>query len=259
MPLEQRGPAPEDFMKKVRVLILFLFTGLLLTSCLREAVPPLTEEASGETENAAPEQLPEEVSPSGEEAEAAPAGETEEASEKSPAEEVPAWAGMTFLLEDASLTLPFSFADLGDDWSIDPESNVLPADTVLAPGERTMGNVPIISESWDEMLVTAGFVNLSGEALPLEKCSLWSITMDATWAGEEDRPSLSLPGDLTWGESAEDVKKAYGDPSVEPFYSESMSYSSYTYDWKFVRDMELVVYDEDGLTMFTLSSLDAPE
>ena len=105
MPLEQRGPAPEDYMKKVRVLILFLFTGLLLTSCLREAVPPLTEEASGETENAAPEQLPEEASPSGEETEAAPAGETEEASEKAPAEEVPAWAGMTFLLEDASLTV----------------------------------------------------------------------------------------------------------------------------------------------------------
>jgi hypothetical protein len=37
-----------------------------------------------------------------------------------------------------------------------------------------------------------------------------------------------------------------------------MFYSSYTYDWKFVRDMELVVYDEEGLTMFSLSSLENP-
>ncbi len=239
-------------MKKSRSVILSLLTGLLLTSCLRQSVPPLTEEPSEASEAAAPEQSPEAGSPSAEEAAPEEPGEA-------PREEMPAWAGMTFLLGEASLTLPFSFAGIGDEWQVDPENSILPADTVLSPGERTMDNVPLISESWGEMLVTAGFVNLSDKDLPLEECSVWSITMDATWAGEEERPSLSLPGDLTWGAGAEDIKNALGEPSVEPFYSESMFYSSYTYDWKFVRDMELVVYDEEGLTMFTLSSLDVPQ
>lgn len=248
-------------MKKFRSVILSLLTGLLLTSCLRQSVPPLSEKPSGEEETAVPEE-PSEASSQKEEdgddiSEEAGDDASEEAGE-APEEELPAWAGMTFLLGDASLTLPFSFSEIGDTWSVDPENSILPADAVLSPGERTMDSVPLISESWDEMLVTAGFVNLSGKELPLEECSVWSITMDATWAGEDERPSLSLPGDLTWGNSAEDIKASLGDPSVEPFYSESMFYSSYTYDWKFVRDMELVVYDEEGLTMFSLSSLENP-
>lgn len=244
-------------MKKFRSVIVFLLTGLLLTSCLGRSVPSLSETPSGKAETAAPRESPEASSPEGEEAAEGAPQEAEEA-EEVPEEEIPAWAGMTFLLGDTSLTLPFSFGEIGDTWSVDPENDILPADTVLSPGERTMDNVPLISESWGEMLVTAGFVNLSGKELPLKECSIWSITMDATWAGEDERPALSLPGDLTWGASAEDIKAALGEPSVEPFYSESMFYSSYTYDWKFVRDMELVVYDEEGLTMFSLSSLQSP-
>ena len=151
-------------MKKFRSVIVFLLTGLLLTSCLGRSVPSLSETPSGKAETAAPKESPE-ASSEGEEGAPQEAEEAEEV----PEEEIPAWAGMTFLLGDTSLTLPFSFGEIGDTWSVDPENDILPADTVLSPGERTMDNVPLISESWGEMLVTAGFVNLSGKELPLKE------------------------------------------------------------------------------------------
>lgn len=235
--------------KKSRSVILFLLTCFVLTSCLGRNASPAAEKAPEKTEDGAAQ---ESSSPSEEEAEAA--SETpEEASESAPA-----WADLTFLLEEESLTLPFAFEEIGDTWHVDPENDILAADAVLSPGERTTDTIPIISESWEGMLVSAGFVNLSDRELPLEECSVWSFTMDATWAGEDEKPSLSLPGGLTWGAGTGEIREALGDPSVEPFYSESMYYSAYTYDWKFVRDMEFVIYDEEGLTAFTLSTLDTP-
>lgn len=224
---------------KLRFMILFLSTGLLLTSCLKQDASSPSENPSGA---------------SGEDASAENASGEE--TEPGPEQETPIWADQAFLLDEESLSLPFAYKEIRDTWSIDPENELFAADTVLSPGERTMGNIPLISETWEDMLVSAGFVNLSDRDLPLEDCSVWSITMDATWAGEDGRPSLSLPGNLTWGAGAGDIKDALGEPSVEPFYSESMYYSSYTYDWQFVKDMELVVYDEEGLTMFSLSSLE---
>lgn len=237
--------------KKIRSVILFLLICFILTSCLGRGAAPDAEETPGNAEKTEEGESPE-SSPPSEEAQAS----ASEAAGEDP-ESTPEWTDLTFLLEEESLALPFAFEEIGDTWRVDPENDILAADTVLSPGERTTDNIPLISESWEDMLVSAGFVNLSDRELPLEECSVWSFTMDATWAGEDGKPSLSLPGDLTWGAGAGDVRSALGDPSVEPFYSESMNYSAYTYDWKFVRDMEFVIYDEEGLTSFSLSTLDS--
>lgn len=228
-------------MKKYRSLILLLFTGLVLTSC------------SGQNASPAPETKEEAEKSEGAESPSEGSGDN---TENAAVPEDPGWTDLTFLLEEESLSLPFAFEEITDSWSIDPETDGPAADTVLSPGERTTDNIPLISEAWDDLLVSAGFVNLSDRDLPLAECSVWSITMDATWAGEDGRPPLSLPGGLTWGAGGNDIKAALGEPSVEPFYSESMHYTSYSYDWKFVRDMEFVVYDEEGLTMFNLKTLD---
>ena len=233
-------------MKRSLLIILFTVLPFLMTGCQKEAAPPLPqEETSSEAagEESAAQAPKEEEAPQEEETPKAPAEE-----------EPPAWASLSFVLDEESLTLPFAYSQISDSWKIDPEFEEVSEDTVLAPGERTNDGIPLISEKWGSMLVSAGFVNESEEEKPLSQCSIWILALDATWAEEEERPALSLPGEISWGADEGALKEAYGEPSVEPFYSESMYYSSYSYSWQYLREMELVVYDEQGLTAFTLKT-----
>lgn len=77
--------------------------------------------------------------------------------------------------------------------------------------------------------------------------------MDVRWAESDDYPELILPGNITWGSTAEDIIDAYGEPDEAPVYSEEYGYTIYKYTNP-ERDyhVELIVYDELGLTEISL-------
>ena len=230
-------------MSKFSFVFLFSMIPFLLAGCQKQASPaPAEKETVSEITAEEEEEKPQEE-------EEMPREETEET-------EVPEWASLTLVLDGQSLTLPFAYSEISDSWTLDPESEAFSEDTVLEPGQRTRDGIPLISEEWGDMLISAGFMNDSDQPKPLSQCSIWVLSLDSTWAEEEGRPSLSLPGEITWGDSAEAVREAYGSPSVEPFYSESMYYSSYSYSWEYLRELDMVIYDEQGLTMVTVKLLD---
>ena len=87
---------------------------------------------------------------------------------------------------------------------------------------------------------------------------VWAIEFDITWCKTDNYPEVVLPGGITWGATVDDVKAAYGEPEGEPYYAESLNYWSYTYedeDNDYV--VELVIYDDRGLTEISVKSYDA--
>ncbi len=155
--------------------------------------------------------------------------------------------------------LPFAYSIIKDKYTFDLADYGYENGYTLGPNEYILATVFLDNADYDSDLdVSAGFMNTTSEDQDIMETDVWAIEFDITWCKTDNYPEVVLPGGITWGATVDDVKAAYGEPEGEPYYAESLNYWSYTYedeDNDYV--VELVIYDDRGLTEISVKSYDA--
>lgn len=166
------------------------------------------------------------------------------------------WTGMAFALNGDTYQIPFAYADLvSHGWTLGEESG-LTEGYVLNPGDKLTALADLKNEAYDgDFEFTVGFANTGDSVQDVTKCSIWSASMRTTYCKTDNYPSLELPGGITWGSTAEDVVKAYGEPYDEPYRSDDLGYSVYDYQTDdFNCYLKLFIYDDGGVKEVSLQN-----
>ncbi|MCI6638901.1 MAG: DUF6612 family protein [Bilifractor sp.] len=166
------------------------------------------------------------------------------------------WTGMAFALNGDAYQIPFAYADLvSHGWTLGKESG-LTEGYVLNPGDKLTALADLKNEAYDgDFEFTVGFANTGDSVQDVTKCSIWSVSMRTEYCKTDSYPSLELPGGITWGSTAEDVVKAYGEPHDEPYRSDDFGYSVYDYQTDdFNCYLKLSIYDNGGVKEVSLQN-----
>lgn len=151
-------------------------------------------------------------------------------------------------------TLPFDYAKIKNDYTFDIADYGHEEGYVLNPNDKVLCTVYLKNSNFDDSFqFCVGFKNTGSEAKDIYETSIWAVDTDIKWCKSDNYPSVVLPGGITWGSTLEDVKKAYGEPSSDPYYSEDLKYWEYTYESSDGYNVRLTIYDEEGLTGIYLS------
>lgn len=162
------------------------------------------------------------------------------------------WKDMTFTVDGQKLALPFSYADIKDEWTFDLADYGHEDGYILNKGDKTFSTIDLENDKYDAE-VSVGFINNDEKAKDILECEIWAYGIDIAWS-EEGYPDIELPGGITWGSTIEDVVAAYGEPEDEPYYSDSLKYYVYEYQYEYSKYFKLTIYEDRGLTAFDLSS-----
>lgn len=164
------------------------------------------------------------------------------------------WTTFAFNLDGTDYVLPFAYQDIASLWSFDMADYGYPDGYVTNPGDQQSATITLTNSQYD-MDFQIGLVNMSNTTEDITQNNVWAVNMSIEWA--DSWPSLTLPGGITWGSSLDEITAAYGQPTEDPYYSESLQYYSLTYRTDdYNRYMRLTVYDDGGLMAVSLEDYD---
>jgi hypothetical protein len=155
------------------------------------------------------------------------------------------WTQMVFALDDKVWQIPFSYPDLSSDWSFNLADYGYTDGYVTNAGDQTYATVQLSNPTYD-MDFMIGLINLTNGTQDITENDVWAVDMSIEWANSY--PSLTLPGGIHWGSTLEEIEAVYGQPTEDPYYSDSLGYYSIDYQTSdYNKVMELTVYDDGGL------------
>jgi hypothetical protein len=164
------------------------------------------------------------------------------------------WTTFAFNLDGTDYVLPFAYQDIASIWSFDMADYGYPDGYTTNPGDQQAATITVTNSQYD-MDFQIGLVNMSDTTEDITQNNIWAVNMSIEWA--DSWPSLTLPGGITWGSSLDEITAAYGQPTEDPYYSESLQYYSLTYRTDdYNRYMRLTVYDNGGLMAVSLEDYD---
>ena len=154
------------------------------------------------------------------------------------------------------LSLPFLYNEISDEYSYNLSDYGYDDDYELAPGDTIPGTIALYNDSIDKNAdIWIGFINDTDEKRVISECKINTLYIDTSYTDSGDLPELILPGGITWGSTAEDITKAYGNPSVDVYRVDDLGYTRYTYnssDYTYYIDLD--VYDDKGLCTVNINS-----
>lgn len=155
------------------------------------------------------------------------------------------WTQMVFALDDEVWQIPFSYPAISGEWSFNLADYGYTSGYVTNPGDKQYATIQLSSSKYD-MDFTVGLINLTESTQDITQNDVWAVSMSIEWA--DSYPSLTLPGGIHWGSTMEEIEAVYGQPSDDPYYSESNGYYSIEYQTSdYSKQMELTIYDDGGL------------
>ena len=161
-----------------------------------------------------------------------------------------------FIMDGVTYTLPFDYALIKDKYTFDLSDYGKEDGYILNPEDKTSSTIELNNSELDKDFdFYVGFVNTTDTAIDIKESSIWAVDFDKSWSKTDNYPNIVLPGGITWGSSIDDIKKAYGEPSEEPYYADSMKYWEYTYlDNDYDYRVYLTIYEDSGLSKIRLQS-----
>ena len=161
-----------------------------------------------------------------------------------------------FYFAGKTLSLPFLYNEISDEYSYNLSDYGYDDDYELAPGDTIPGTIALYNDSIDKNAdIWIGFINDTDEKRVISECKINTLYIDTSYTDSGDLPELILPGGITWGSTAEDITKAYGNPSVDVYRVDDLGYTRYTYnssDYTYYIDLD--VYDDKGLCTVNINS-----
>ena len=155
--------------------------------------------------------------------------------------------------------LPFDYDLISDQYTFDMADYGHDDNYLLNPGDKVTSTIYLQNPNMDDRVdFCVGFMNTGSEAAPIKETDVWAVDFDIAWAKSTDYPSVVLPKGITWGSTLEEVKAAYGEPTDEPYYADSLGYWEYEYeDEDLDFNLRLTIYDDKGVTGISLKSYKA--
>lgn len=158
------------------------------------------------------------------------------------------WDSFEFMLDGKLYELTFAYKDLeAAGWSFDLSDYGYDDGYILNKGDMVTA-IYLDNDDYDASF-EVGIMNSGNKACDITEGQVWKASMSVEYA-DEDWPELLLPGGITWGATVEDIEKAYGEPTDEPYYSDSLNYYSYEYRTDDFNYLKLTIYDDGGLKEF---------
>ena len=252
-------------MKK-RALILFLTTmtaaSILFSGCSKkeEETTPVAEEAMKEIDTSEPEEI-------------------EPVEEPEPEVEKPIidnnisenWMDGEFLMDGVKVSLPCPYKELAElgwilnidrseeylmkwinkDGSID-EENSIKNDFTIDPGQYYNTDAIVLNEKHPGDYIIVGIYNPSDKELDIEDCVVTSlmVTRDIRNTDNNESLNITLPKEITYGSSEQEILEAFGEPSdydKDPIFT----WLTYTNDDTYFR-VELTLEEGKDLTDISL-------
>ena len=152
--------------------------------------------------------------------------------------------------------LPFDYSLISDKYTFDLADYGKEDGYQLEANEYTLSTIYLENSEIDEDFdYTVGFKNTTSEAKDIKSTSIWAMDFDMTYCDTTNYPKVVLPKGITWGSTLDEVKAAYGEPSQDPYYADSLGYWSYTYeDDDLDYSVELIIYEDKGVTEIDVKS-----
>ena len=152
--------------------------------------------------------------------------------------------------------LPFDYSLISDKYTFDLADYGKEDGYQLEANEYTLSTIYLENSEIDEDFdCTVGFKNLTSEAKDIKTTSIWAMDFDMTYCKTDNYPKVVLPKGITWGSTLDEVKAAYGEPTEDPYYADSLGYWSYTYsDDDLDYSVDLIIYEDKGVTEIDVKS-----
>lgn len=161
---------------------------------------------------------------------------------------------MNLSIDGQALTIPFNYSQIKDKFSINLADYGYDEGYTLNDRDSTT-SIDTNHNYDSNFSFSVGFANTSGSAKDILDCDVASITAGIEWAETDNYPSIVLPGGITWGSTADDVKAAYGEPTDDPYRAEELGYWVYTYQSPdYDKTVSLTIYDDGGLKEISLKT-----
>lgn len=180
---------------------------------------------------------------------AVPAGSASDILASAPETGTADWSGMEFALDGTSYKIPFAYSDISSEWSFNLADYGYSDGYVTNPGDQQSSVIALTNSRYD-MDFSIGTINLSDTTQDITENSIWAVRLGIEYASSY--PTLTLPGNITWGSSLQDIVNAYGKPSEDPYYSDSLGYYELDYETDNYQTMTLTVYDDGGLKAISM-------
>ena len=121
---------------------------------------------------------------------------------------------------------------------------------LLNKNQKVIGGVKLENNTYNDVDISIGFINLSDTAKDITECQFWSIEVNNIYA---DTPvSFELPVGIKNGSTIEEIERVYGKISDDDIYrSDELGYTVYNYEYDFTYYLSLTVYDDGGLQKFS--------
>ena len=155
--------------------------------------------------------------------------------------------------------LPFDYSNISNDYTFDMADYGHDDNYTLNPQDKVTSTIDLKNPNMDKDVdFYVGFMNTSNEPKKIKETSIWAVDFDITWADSTDYPEVVLPKGITWGSTLAEVKAAYGEPTDDPYYAESLGYWEYTYeDDDYDYSLSLIIYEDKGVTEISVKSYKA--
>ncbi len=163
------------------------------------------------------------------------------------------WDEGTIKINGTEISLPFSYKELEQIKCKTAEQyyNNISENYVFNAGEEE--EQLVVVDTVKKGYLTLGCANAGKSPCTLPNVRVYSVEAEAL--NENTKPELSLPGDITWGASLDEIEDAYGEENREKNYDSEKKITKLTYKSDKDSDkkkfggyrMVLEVHDEEGL------------
>lgn len=160
------------------------------------------------------------------------------------------WDSFQFMLDGKLFNMMCDYADLeAEGWSFDLADYGYDDGYVLNRDDGVWG-IELEKDGY-EITADVGIQNVGDKACDITEGQIWQFSFSIEF--EDGKiPDIVLPGGIKWGSTLEEIEEAYGEPTDEPYYAESLNYYSYEYETD-LNSLSLTIYDDGGLKEFKYS------
>lgn len=137
------------------------------------------------------------------------------------------WSDMMFAIGGKVYALPFSYADISDDWHL-PSYD---ADDVVEGNTTVCAELENDGYQYYPDEFSVGLYNESPAEADIKDCVVtWATFPSVTSEFRENWVEITLPGGITYGDTLSAVESAYGEPDELETFAADSDLSSYSED-----------------------------
>lgn len=160
------------------------------------------------------------------------------------------WSALEVKIDDIIYSPQFNYSQLVENgWSFDP------AIYGLGDGIKSgvyissdIGDIGLTNDSYEDGVLSIGIVNNADETKPVSESQVFSLTINVK--DKLNRPNISVPGNISFGASADEIKALMGEPNETNRNDEEM-YTELVYSNESLASIRYYVYDEGNMLGFS--------